>query len=70
MLDKYLEISDGDLFYDVIVFLREKLKNSEFIKNDYFFLIFYFYVNFKKQLVLEVFIFNSYFINCLFLVYL
>lgn len=48
MLDKYLEISDGDLFYDVIVFLREKLKNSEFIKNDYFFLIFYFYVNFKK----------------------
>ncbi|MGH2226994.1 PucR family transcriptional regulator, partial [Enterococcus faecalis] len=41
MLDKHLEISDGDLPHDAIVHSREKLKNSEFTKNDYSLLTLY-----------------------------
>ncbi len=60
MLDKHLEISDGDLPHDAIVLSREKLKNSEFTKNDYSLLTLYSHANPKKQLALEVSIFNSY----------
>ena len=70
MLDKHLEISDGDLPHDAIVLSREKLKNSEFTKNDYSLLTLYSHANPKKQLALEVSIFNSYSTNCLLLVYL
>lgn len=49
---------------------REKLKNSEFTKNDYSLLTLYSHANPKKQLALEVSIFNSYSTNCLLLVYL
>ena len=65
MLDKHLEISDGDLPHDAIVLSREKLKNS-----DYSLLTLYSHANPKKQLALEVSIFNSYSTNCLLLVYL
>lgn len=70
LIDKQIEISEGELPQEAIVLAREKLRHSDFTKNDYSLLTLYSHTNPTKQQALEVSIFNSYSTNCLLLVYL
>jgi len=70
LVDKNIEIKNGQLPGDAIVLKRKKLRNNEFTKNDYSILTLYAPTNPQKQLALEVSIFNSYSTNCFLLVYL
>ncbi|EOI6018920.1 PucR family transcriptional regulator [Enterococcus hirae] len=70
MIDKEIEITEGNIPNDAIVFSREVLNQTDFMKNDYSLLTLYSHKDSKKQFALEVSIFNNYSSHCLLLVYL